>query len=68
MERYIDRFDFVLGVQSTGPYNCGVISWGDTVNVSFIRSIVRPGLEQHFHQVLQRMGLPVTVESNRNER
>ena len=68
MGGYIERFDFILGVQSTGPYNCGVISWGNTVNVNFIRGIRQPGLELHFYQVLQRMGLPVTVESNRNGR
>lgn len=63
---YIDRIDFILGVQSTAPYNCGMCSFGDTVYVNFIRNIRQPELERHFFAVLQQMGLPVTVESNRN--
>ena len=31
---YIDRIDFILGVQSTAPYNCGMCSFGDTVYVN----------------------------------
>ena len=68
MAGYIRRFDFILGVQSTGPYNCGMLSWGDTVSLNFIRSIKQPALERHVYQVLRRLGLHVTVQSNRNER
>lgn len=64
MEEYIDRFDFILGVQAAAPYNCGVLSYGDTVYVNFIRNICEPALERHFHRILRDMGLPVTVESN----
>lgn len=64
MENYIERFDFILGVQAAAPYNCGVLSYGDTVYVNFIRNIREPELERHFYVVLREMGLPVTVESN----
>lgn len=64
MEDYITRFDFVLGVQAAAPYNCGMLSYGDTVYVNFIRNICEPALERHFHRILRDMGLPVTVESN----
>ncbi len=64
MKPYIDRFDFILGVQATSHHNCGVISFGDTLNINFIRRIREPELEYHFHRVLQNMGIPVTVESN----
>lgn len=64
MKPYIDRFDFILGVQATSPYNCGVLSWGDTIYINFIRNIREPELEYHFHCVLRDMGIPVTVESN----
>ena len=66
MKPYIRRMDFVLGVQADAPYNCGVLSYGDTVYINFIRNIRQPELERHFHAVLRDMGLPVTVESNRN--
>lgn len=64
MSKHIDRFDFILGVQSSAPYNCGVISFGDTVYVNFIRNTVESDLEMHFFKVLRDMNIPVTVESN----
>ncbi len=68
MAGYIQRFDFVLGVQSAAPYNCGMLSFGDTVYINFIRKIQEPELERHFYAVLQQQGVPVMVESNQNER
>ena len=67
MEPYIRRFDFILGVQADAPYNCGMVSFGDTVYISFIRNIQDAMLERHFFQVLQDLGLSVTVESNQNK-
>ena len=68
MRSYIERFDFILGVQADAPYNCGMLSFGDTVYVNFIRNIRDAELERHFYAVLHQLQLPVTVESNRNER
>lgn len=68
MASYVERFDFVLGIQATAPYNCGVISFGDTMNVNFIRNIREADLEYHFHQVLQEMGITAEVESNQASR
>lgn len=68
MHSYVERFDFILGVQATAAYNCGVISYADTLYVNFIRNIREPELEYHFHAVLRDMGIPVTVESNRADR
>lgn len=64
MAPFIRRMDFILGVQATAPYNCGVLSYGDTVYVNFIRNIRDPDLERCFFVVLRDMGLCVTVESN----
>ena len=64
MEGYIQRFDFILGVQAAAPYNCGILSYGDSIYVNFIRDIQDAELERHFFWVLQQMGLPVLVESN----
>jgi hypothetical protein len=68
MDRYIERFDFILGIQSAAPYNCGMLSYGDTIYINFIRNICDAELERHFYAVLRDLGLCVTVESNRNER
>ena len=65
---YIERFDFILGVQAAAPYNCGMLSFQDTIYINFIRNIRDAELERHFYAVLHELGLPVTVESNRNER
>lgn len=66
MRPYITRFDFILGVQAAAPYNCGVVSYEDTIYVNFIRNIRHAELERHFFQILRDMGIPVTVESNQN--
>lgn len=64
MKKYIDRFDFILGVQAEAPYNCGMLSYKDTVYINFIRNIKEAELERHFFAVLQELGLSTTVESN----
>ena len=68
MSKYIKRFDFILGVQAAAPYNCGMLSFGDTIYMNFIRNIKEAELERHFFAVLQELGLSATVESNQNER
>ncbi len=67
MMPYVERMDFILGVQATAPSNCGVLSFKDTLYINFIRNIREPDLEYRFYQVLRDMGIPVTVESNRPE-
>ena len=66
MKKYVCRMDFILGVQAAAPYNCGVISYEDTIYINFIRNVCEPELERHFFAVLQDMGLNVTVQSNKN--
>ena len=64
MAPYVERMDFILGVQASAPYNCGVLSWGDTLYVNFIRNIRESDLERHFHAVLRDFGISVKVQSN----
>ena len=64
MAAYIDRFDFILGAPALTPVNCGIVSFGDTMNINFTRSIRESELELHFFKVLQRQGIAVTAESN----
>lgn len=68
MVPYVERFDFILGVQATSPYNCGIVSFGDTINVNFIRNIREPMLEYRFYEILREMGIPALAESNRGGR
>lgn len=64
MRPYVQTLDFILGVQSSAPYNCGVISLGNALHVNFIRNVQEPELEYHFYRVLRELGIPVRVESN----
>lgn len=64
MRPYVTRMDFILGVQAAAPYNCGALSYGDTLYINFIRNIKESELEYHFCKVLREMGLEVTVQSN----
>jgi hypothetical protein len=64
MADYIDRFDFVLSVQSDAPYNVGVISFGDTLYLNIIRDIREPRLERALYEVLRSLGVDVKLESN----
>ena len=64
MMPYVERLDFILGVQATAPYNCGVIAYGENMYVNFIRNIQEPFLERHFYAVLRELGLPVQIQSN----
>ena len=64
MVPYVQRMDFIIGVQARAPHDCGVVTWGDTVYINCIRSIQEPELEYRFYRVFHRLGLPVKVESN----
>ena len=64
MVPYVQRMDFIIGVQARAPHDCGAVTWGDTVYINCIRSIQEPELEYRFYRVLHRLGLPVKVESN----
>lgn len=66
MKKYILRFDLVLPVQASAPYNCGVVSYEETLYINFIRNIRQAELERHFYAVLRELGIPVLVESNGN--
>lgn len=62
---YVERMDFILGVQANAPHNCGVISFGETTYINFIRNIRESDLERHFYFVLRDLGLPAHVQTNR---
>ena len=64
MNDYVDRFDFILSVQSNAPYNTSIISYKDDLNISIIRNIKEPRLERAIHRVLRECGIHTKVESN----
>lgn len=64
MKDYVNRMDFILGVQATAPYNCGIVSYGDSVYVNFIRNTQEPQLEAAFFKTLQDLDISAEVSSN----
>ena len=64
MKPYVEHFDFVLGTQSSAPYNAGMLAYGDEVRLNIIRNIKDPKLERALYEVLRAEGIKVKVESN----
>jgi hypothetical protein len=64
MQKYVDRFDFIIGPLPETPYNCAVITYGGRVNISFVRNVQKPELELAFFEQLRDLGVHVKVESN----
>ena len=65
MTPYVDRFDFMIGVQYSYPNNCSVVSWQGKTYISMIRSIRDSELERLFFSRMVELGIPVDIESNR---
>lgn len=68
MQEYVQRMDFILGVQATAPYNCGVLSYQNTLYLNFIRNTREPQLEAAFWSVLQELGIAAQISSNGGQR
>lgn len=64
MADFVERFDFVLSVQSKAPYNAGVIAYGENTCLNIIRNIKEARLEPELYRVLREEGVSVKVESN----
>ena len=65
---YIDRLDFVLGVQAAAPYNTSALCYKGKIYLNIIRNISEPIFESEFHNVLRTSGIRHQVESNTRER
>lgn len=64
MKPFVRRVEFVLGPQSTAPYNASCTSYGGKTWFNIVRNSVEPRLERRFFTKLVRMGFHVRVESN----
>ena len=67
MAPYVERIEFVLGPQSTAPYNMSVTSWNGQTFINIVRNTIEPRLEEKFFTKLVRLGFHVFVESNDRE-
>ncbi len=64
MTPYVERFEFIIGVQYSYPNNCSVLSYGGKTCINMIRSIEQPELERLFFSRLVELGIPVEIEHN----
>ncbi len=64
---FVDRLDFVLGVQSSAPYNTSAITYKGKMNLNIIRNISEPLLEPELYRILRDLGIKVIAESNTRE-
>lgn len=64
MAPFVERVEFVLGAQSTAPYNASVTSWNGNTFINIVRNTQAPRLEEAFFTRLVQLGFHVRVESN----
>ena len=64
MEPFVDRLEFIIGVQQTYPNNCSVVSFGENTFINMIRNIRESDLERRFFSRLVSLDVPVAIESN----
>ncbi len=62
--RYVERLDFVLGSQSSSPYNTSAITYNGKLVLNIIRNIAEPVLEYEIYHVLRELGIMPIAESN----
>lgn len=63
IQKEIERLDFMLTPRVHSPYNCGIVSLGDTLSLTITRRGEDRGLEKRFALLLVKQGIiPVVVE------
>lgn len=64
MEEHVSRMDFLLGVQSTAPYNSAIVTYGGKMYLNIIRNIKESVLERELYETFKELGIKVVAESN----
>lgn len=65
MKPYVERFDVLMGQPFSARTNCAVVSYENTLTISFASSIVEADVERIFFRKLVSDGISVKIESNR---
>ena len=68
MEQYVDRLDFQLGPLYQNKVMCAAVTYKDKLYINFTRKLRESDVERGFFTRLVEEGIPVTIESNMNER
>lgn len=64
MEKYVERFEFVLGAPIINMINCGICSYKDSMVISFTRIMEETDIERYFFRFLAEKGADIVIESN----
>lgn len=67
MACYITRMDFLLGPLASNRVCAAALTYGDTLRISFTRTIEEPMLERAFFTRLVQLGIHVKIESNQRD-
>ena len=63
IQQELERLDFMLTPRVHSPYNCGIVSLGDTLSLTITRREEDRGVEKRFALLLIKQGIiPVVVE------
>ena len=62
--RKVVRMDFVLGSQSSAPYNVTSLTYGGKMYFNITRNCKEPVLERELYNLFRELGIPHQVESN----
>jgi len=68
MEEYVERLDFQLGPLFQNKIMCGALTYKGRMYINFTRKLRESDVERGFFTRLVEEGIPVTIESNMNER
>jgi hypothetical protein len=68
MAPFVERMEFIIGVQYSYPNNCSVVTYGGVTLINMIRSTQSPELERRFFSRLVELGVPVSIEANEEAR
>ena len=66
MKPFVERFDILMGQPFSARTNCAVISFDNTLSISFTSTIIETDIERTFFRKLVADGIHVKIESNRN--
>ncbi len=67
MAAHVETFDFNLGPSPVTNVDCAVLGYNGQLRINFTRVIEEPFVERAFFTFLVRRGIPVKVESNKEQ-
>lgn len=68
LQKYVERFDVLMGHPFSARTNCAIISYQNTLTINFASCIKETDVERFFFRKLVQDGIPVKIETNRNSK